>query len=543
MIKRLWLKNFILADEVEILLTKGFNVITGETGSGKSIVLSSLSFVLGERADTSLIRHEASQATVEAIFEIDNANGAMPLLEEAGVAVEENELIIKRDISESGKSRLFINHQSVTAQLVRKVAPFLIEFCGQHTTTKLMDPKVPLEMLDLYGDLEEKKGAVRGAYHRAHEIEKKLRALEASKAERARAITTCLREVEEISSANLQEGEEELLFQEFSRLQNMNEIKTRASEITYGLEESKNALLPQLVRLKATFQMLEGLDESVKETLKAYTSAVLELQEVGYEMRRYVNRLAADPARHSQIEAKLKKINELKRKFGNTIQEIETYRESQMVRLKELEDEEASIEALREEATQKNEELKTESQALSQARKELSKKFSKEIVKEIRSLNMPHATFEVQITEKEPSQDGIDAIQFFFTPNLGEMSLNVAKASGGELARLMLAFYCILSEKTNVPTIFFDEIDANIGGTTATQVAEKLVRLGEAQQIISITHFAQVARHGDHHLVISKQEQKGRTFSSIQALGTEKAKLEELRRMMGGSLEFNRKGT
>jgi len=541
MLKRLWLKNFILADAVEISLQKGFNVITGETGSGKSIMLASLSFVLGEKADASIIRHGAPQATVEAIFELKKKNSALIMLEEAGISVEDEELIIKRDISENGKSRLFINHQSVTGQLVRKIAPFLIEFCGQHTTTKLMDPRAPLEMLDLYGDLEEQKSQVRAFYHRAQEIQKKLRTLEERKPERARAMTTCLREIEEINEVNVQEGEEETLFQEFSRLQNMNEIKTRASEFMYGLEESKIAPLQQLVRLKGVFQTLEGLDESVKETLKAYTSAVLELQEVGYEMKRYVSRLSAEPERHAKVEARLKKINELKRKFGDTIQEIEAYRDAQEAKLKELELEEASIAELKEEAQIKAEESKQLSQALSKARKTVSTKFAAEIMAEIQSLNMPHAIFEVNITDKEPSQDGIDAVQFFFTPNLGEMSMNVAKASGGELARLMLAFYCILSSKTDVPTIFFDEIDANIGGTTATQVAEKLTRLGASHQIISITHFAQVAKAADCHLVISKEEREGRTYSSIKSLTSDKARLEELRRMMGGTLEFKRK--
>jgi len=536
MLKRLWLKNFVLADAVEISFQKGFNVITGETGSGKSIVLASLSFVLGDRAESSLIRHGASQATVEASFELDPKMPAIEILEEAGITLEDGELIIKRDIAANGKSRLFINHQSVTATLVKKIAPFLIEFCGQHTTTKLMDPRAPLEMLDLIGQLEEQKASVRCAFLSCQLLQKKLQQLEETKPQRARAITTCQREIEEISKVNLKEGEEEILFQEFSRLENMNDLKSKASELMIGLDDTKPSAITHFIRLKSTFQQLASVDDALKEPLKSYMSSIVELQEVGYEMRRYLHRLNPEPERHAKVESRLKQINDLKRKFGNTIAEIDAYKATQEKKLQELEEEELSIDDVKQEAHKRAEELRELSIALSINRKKISKTFAVKITKELKSLNMPHAIFEVIITEKEQTSDGIDFIQFFFTPNLGETSISVQKASGGELARLMLAFYCVLSSKTQVPTIFFDEIDANIGGTTATQVAEKLTKLGDSHQIISITHFAQVARGADAHLVISKEERQGRTYSTIKSLDSDIERLEELRRMVGGEV-------
>lgn len=533
MITELLIKNFILIDQVEIAFHKGLNVITGETGAGKSVILSALSFLLGEKLESSIIRNPDSPAVVQALFEI----GKLSLLEEAGIEhIEGEELIIRRELSHSGKSRAFINNQSISLSLLKKLAPHLLEFSGQHAHLKLLEESAPLNVLDDYINLSDQKKSFKSAWEDELSIKNEISRIESSTSERIRLIDNAKRELEEIVAAKILPDEDEGLFSEFQILSNQAEMKGHCSEILFCLDESKTAVIQQLIRQKASFEKLFETDPTLKETSESFLSAIAELQEVVYEMRRYQTKLEAHPTRLQVVEERLKEISSIKRKYGASFTEIEAYKGSLEAKLLHLENEDARLEELKERVGNCEKVTNTLADALTTTRKISGEKLAKEITREIQALNMPKALFEIAISKKTRSVDGDDKVTFFLTPNVGEKRINVQEAaSGGELARVSLALQVTMIESYKTPTILFDEIDANIGGTTATIIGEKLAFLGKSVQVLSITHFPQVANQACAHFVICKSEQNGRTQSTVLKLTTQKEKHKELTRMLGGT--------
>lgn len=535
MLKQLHISNIILIESAEIHFEKGLNVLSGETGSGKSAIMDALSLAAGERTDIGLIRKGAERAVVEAIFDIDHIPSVSEALDEAGIDHRKGEeLIIRREINASGKSRAFINSQLAQIGLLRKVSCDLLDIIGQHANQRLLSTDQHRKIVDIYGGLESKRNVFSQSWDEENAIKHQLNGLITTEAQRLRDIEVCRMEIEEIQNAALKDGEDEELFSEYSLLTNAGDLARNVNEVSQALSGEKNSILATLSKQRMNLENLRRIDPSLEETVKSYENALLELQEIAYTLRNYQSRIEHNPDRADQINERLTLINRLKRKYGSTVADIQTYLKQSQEKLHSLENADVQIEELKtrlKDIEQKNNLLCKD---LSESRKQTAKHLEKMLIKELRALNMPKVEFIVEIIEQKRTRSGDDHIEFFLIPNIGEHRIPIKDcASGGELSRLMLALQTILAGKEQIPTLIFDEIDANIGGETAVVVGEKLKEISHKHQVLCITHFPQVASQAHHHLQISKTERKGRTVSNVKLLDVE-ARREELDRMLGG---------
>lgn len=539
MLKQLYITNIILVESAQIEFGIGLNVLSGETGSGKSAIMNALSLIIGERADTGMIRRGCEKGAVEAIFDIDRLPLVAHLLEESGIDhAPLQELIMRREISVSGKSRAFINNQAVQLTLMKQIGQLLLSIVGQHANQWLLSTDKHREVIDIFGGLQKQVKAFSESW--AHEtlLKKELENLKSSEAKRLREIEVCRMELEELDEANLKEGEDEELFAAYTLLANAEERAKAASEISQTLSGERNAVIPLLNRQKLVFEALTRIDPSLEEMAKTHENALLELQEISYTLRSYISKVEYNPERANTVNQRLALITRLKKKYGTTIAEIDAYRTSICKKLEELEGADDKIKELEEEVEKISRTNDALCQVLSKMRKEAATKFEEAIIAELRSLNMPKVNFQAEITSQKRNAKGDDTIEFYLVPNIGEHRVPIRDcASGGELSRIMLAIQSLLSGLEETPTIVFDEIDSNIGGETATIVGEKLQEISRLHQVLCITHFPQVACQATHHFQISKAEENGRTLTRVTVLGAAEREV-ELTRMRGGKSTY-----
>ena len=534
MLKKLRIKNIILIESAEIDFEKGLNIVSGETGSGKSAIMNSLHLVAGNKVDSSILRKGEEKGYVEAIFDCRGILGIETFLEQVGITVDDlGELFIKREISQNGRTRAFINNQLAVNNTLKSLATYLFNIVGQHATQDLLSIECHRDILDVYGELKDKISHFSKSFNEEKELEEKLERLLKSESERLREIEICQMEIEEIDEANLKDGEDEDLFNEYSSLAHTEEIGLKADEILHSLSSERMSVLQLLHRHKNTFDSLRAIDAKLEDLSLSYKNAVVELQEVFNALSLYRSRIENNPKKLEEINERLTLIARLKKKYGSSTAEIQQFAEFKRKRLYDLEHADEQIEeikALLEKIKKQNNCLALE---LTDLRQKAAKSFSSDLKKELKALNMPHVDFQIDITPQKRQKVGDDRVEFYLLPNKGEHRIPLKDcASGGELSRVMLSLQTVLTGKDGINTLIFDEIDGNIGGETALIVGEKLKVLGINQQVICITHFPQVARYADHHLQISKQTIDERTFSFIQRLDA-KAKEKELARMMG----------
>lgn len=537
MLKSLRIQNLILIETAEVFFGSTLNILSGETGSGKSALMNALSLIAGERSDSAMVRRGTDKGSVEAIFNIDLLPTLAKMLETSGIDHEpDQELIIRREISISGKSRAFINHQAVQQGLLKRIGGSLIDIISQHAAQRLLSIEQHREILDLFGEVANDAKTFKEAWERESEIRKELNALKQSESERIREIGVCEMELEELAEANLKEGEEEELFTEYTLLANAEDLSTKVQDIMQALSGDRYQTIAVLTKQKATFDQLCQIDPLLKDNSEAFKNAVMELEEISYTLRHYQSRIQNEPEKLLKINARLTLINRLKRKYGSTIAEIHTYQQALKNRLSLLQNADVRIEALEQE--QQKASAKTDSLAhtLSIERKQAAQRLEKALKKELKALNMAKADFIVEISTQNRGVHGDDKVEFFLIPNVGEHRIAVKEGvSGGELSRILLAIQTLLAGKAEMPTLIFDEIDANIGGETASVIGDKLKTISRKHQVLCITHFPQVASQADHHLQISKHEKGGRTVSIVRTLDSE-SRQEELLRMVGGGL-------
>lgn len=535
MLKQLHIRNIILIESSEIPFEAGFNVLSGETGSGKSAIMNALNLISGERADATMVRKGADKGSVEAIFDIAHIPHLIQLLDESGIEHElDAELVIRREISAAGKSRAFINNQAAQLATLRTITHFLFDIVGQHANQRLLNVQTHREILDLFGNLQSEAATFAKSWSEENALRAELEALIRSEAQRLREIDLCQMELEELTSANLKEQEDEELFAEYTRLVNAEELLQKVHEITQALSGEKLSVLGLLSRNKHPFEQLVRLDSSLTSTLEAHNNAILELQEVAHTLRNYNSRIEHNPQRTAEVNERLSQIDRLKRRYGSTLAEIQAYQQEAQQKLNRLQNADEQIEELRTKLT-KLESLNNKlAQQLTAQRRKTAKLLEEAVMTQLRALNMPKVQFRCALATQPRSQHGDDQIEFFMSPNVGEHQIPVREcASGGELSRLMLALQTLLAGRSLISTLVFDEIDANIGGETAAIVGEKLKSIGQQHQVLGITHFPQVAKHADHHLQISKTEQDGRTITLVKILN-KKERQAELARMLGG---------
>ncbi len=535
MLKHLNITNIILVESAEIEFAEGFNVLSGETGSGKSAIMNALSLIAGHRGDIGLIRKDAEKGIVEAVFEIKGIEAVCALLEQSGIDFEqEEELYIRREISASGKSRAFINNQLAQTSLLRALSAHLVNIVGQHANQDLFSLERHRSILDIYGELKEDVLTFSSSWEEENKWQEALDALISSEAQRLREMEVCEMVLKELEEAELKEGEDEDLFNEYTLLAHAEEIGVKVRDVCLMLAGEKSAVLAHLHRHKGTLSSLASIDPALAEVSTSFQQAVLELQEIANTLNIYQSRLENNPGRLQDVNDRLTRIARLKKKYGSTVPEIQSFAEDNRKRLFELQNADTKIEELRVEVAAikaKNNQLALD---ITKKRKKAAQKLSTALKDELLSLNMPQVDFQIDVTAHKRGRYGDDRVEFFLLPNVGEHRIAVKDcASGGELSRVMLSLQTVLSGKELIPIIVFDEIDANIGGETANVVGEKLKFMGQKQQVLCITHFPQVAKHADHHLQIAKKMIGDRTITFVSVLD-EQMRGSELARMSGG---------
>lgn len=535
MLKRIRIENIILVESAEIFFTEGLNVLSGETGSGKSAIMHAISLIFGDRSDSSLLRKNCEKGCVEAAFDIGNLSLLEQTLDEAGIVhAKEEELIVKREIAQTGKGRCWINHQQVQLSFLKKIGERLFHIVGQHANQKLFSLDHHRHLIDLYGDLKEEVRAFSKSWQRENQIHSEMQSLIQTEAQRMREIEICRMEMEEIEEANLKESEEEELFLEYSRLSNAENLSQKSQEICQIFFGERSGVLFALNRCQKTLGDLLELDPGLAETVNQFNMQFIELEEIAHGMRSYASRIEINPEKAQEINTRLSLINRLKKKYGPHVSDIHAYQKSCRQKLQFLENADNRIEELRsmlEETEQLNNTLAIQ---ITKKRQVIAKEFESAITAILKTLNMPKVEFYAEFTTQKRTAEGDDRLEFFIIPNVGENKIPLKNcASGGELSRIMLALHSLLAGKEETPTLIFDEIDANIGGATATLIGERLKEIGSKHQVICITHFPQVAKQAKHHIQISKEEKKGRTVSIATVLD-EISRERELSRMAGG---------
>ena len=546
MLRELRIKNFAVIDEVALDLAPGLNVLTGETGAGKTIVLNALGLISGGRVSAEIIRHGEEEASVEALFE-SFPDALQEKLREGGYEVAD-ELVIKRIVSRAGKNRIYLNGGLCPLGLLSDAGPNLIHIYGQHEHQALLRAESHLQLLDAYGGLDEKAAEMGRRYSSLAAAWGDLRQARELLDKRRREEEWLRAQAEEISRARLQAGEEEELKEKRNILMHAEKLYQGCKEGEELLYEGEEALAGRLGRYALRLRELAKIDGSLNAAVELLDSSMAQLQEAASLLRRHTGRVQFDPAALEQLEERLAEISRLKRKYQGSIEDILKLQEKAEQELKGLERGEEEIPALERAYEQARRAAWETAEALSRERKKVAQKLKKEMEKEVETLGMPATAFEArfldagEVTDDPPfvtggrrlTEEGMDQVEFYFSPNPGEPVKPLAKiASGGELSRLMLAIKSLVLTQGEIPTLLFDEVDAGIGGRVAEIVGKKLKKVAGSHQVICVTHLPQIAALADTHYVVQKEVAKGRTFTEVKKLG-ERERVAEVARMLGG---------
>ncbi len=552
MLTKLIVKDYALIESLEVDFAPGLNILTGETGAGKSILIGALGLALGERADIDSVRTGAKAAVVEAEFCVKSHRPAAELLKELETEPSVDPLIVRREVNAAGKSRAFVNDSPVNLAGLKRLGDALLDMHGQHQHQSLLYEDRHLDYLDAFGHLEPLRRQVSQLFSEYHKTKKQLDDLVHKEQLTREKIDLYQFQLKEITDAGLHAGEEEELEKEKLILENTEKLFASASQAYEILYDGEGSIIERLGTLENLFTDLSSIDERQNESRDAVQSSLAQLEETARSLRQYRDKLQFDPERLEVIRDRLDLIKTLKKKYGQkqgTIEAVLEHAQRVKLELDSVEHGEEIIAKLRAELENERQELEKSALELSSKRTEAAKKLSKEVIGQLKDLGMEKAVFKTEVAQT-PDTDGlvevkkqrqkteswgIDQVRFLISPNPGEDPKPLAKiASGGEISRVMLAIKTILAEADAVPVLVFDEIDAGIGGRVAEAVGHKLKEIGNKRQVLCITHLPQIAALGDSHYVVSKQENKGRTITNVQQLD-EKQRVEELARMLGGS--------
>jgi DNA repair protein RecN (Recombination protein N) len=534
----LMVENYAVVEHVRVRFHAGLNLLTGETGSGKSIVVDALGLVLGGRASADMVRSDSVRARISAIFEAPQQALGRALLEDAGVPVEDGELLIEREVLAGGKSRAFLGNRPVTAALLRQLAPFLGDIHGQHEQQQLFSPQSQLELLDEFAGLEESREQVSRIFREWRGFQTELETLEKSEQEKLRLADLWSFQKKEMEAAALKPGEDVELENERAVLKNVARLQDSANAAYSALYDSPESASAQVRTAIKKLDDLSRIDGSLAPVLETLKSAAIGVDEASFAIRDYLDRLEADPDRLEQVESRIDLIHRLKRKYGSSLEEVLAFLENVRAQI-------AAAESAGERKTKLESELARSSEAYRQAAASLTKlraaaagKLTRKVESELGSLALENAVFQIAVQPANWSEQGADRVEFLISANIGEEPRPLDKvASGGELSRIALALKTSAgrSARTNEVqrTLVFDEIDTGIGGGVAEAVGRRLKKLSASNQVLCVTHLAQVAGFADHHYFVEKREVKGRTVAEIEEL-TGQARTREIGRMLSG---------
>ncbi len=553
MLTTLRIKNLALVTDLTIELKPGYNVITGETGAGKSILIGALNLILGERADRTLIRSGSDACAVEAVFDVGQLKAPVkPFLEENGLEpCEQDQLVLKRTFTIAGNNRQFINGSATTLNVLATVGEWLVDIHGPHEHQSLLHPARQMAILDAFGGLESERESFGELIRRRVALEAEKASLVIDEKAYAQQLDLLRFQANEIAAARLQPEEDEHLHQEFQRSSNAAKLLQLSQTALDLLGDNEGSISAQAGLIGRTLMELQRLDASASALVSLHEQSVSVLHELQSELSHYAEKIEIDPGRLQQLEERLNLINSLKRKYGATIAEVIAFGEGAQRKLEMLEQRDAELMRLNAELATLDAQLSRAGQELSAKRHKLIPQLSKSVTKQLADLGFRQSRFDVlltTITKDQLTQYGIrsphhgfDTIEFQFAPNPGEPARALrAIASSGELARVMLALKTVLAVVDQIPVLVFDEVDANVGGETANAVAEKMQQIARNRQVLCITHLPQVAAPAAAHFVATKQMKAGRTVSELTLLETDE-RVTELARMLGGQTEAARR--
>ncbi len=540
MLAKLTIKNVALIEQAEISFDSGLNVLSGETGAGKSVILDSVNFVLGAKADRSMIRYGETECMVKAEFFVDESSKAVQTLHDLDID-SDGEIIISRRFSEMGKNSIKVNGCSVTASMLRQVTDSLVDVHGQSEHFYLLKESNQLKMLDtVVGQpLVKEKQALQNALKEKHAIDEKIALLGGDETERARRLELLAYQIEEIVSVDLKDGEEEELVNRRDKMMHLEKIINGLQEATNVLSGDVGVLDGLNVAVRAITPIVK-YDDGYVSLLERLENLQAELEDVSESLSDAGNELYFDENEAAEIEARLDVIRSLKRKYGTNKQAIDEYLQKIQAEHDLLQDCAGQYTALMEQRVKIVKEIYAICKRITKLRKDTAVSFAEQIVEELRTLNMAQPQFTIDFTAyseqdaEHATQNGLDGVTFLFSANAGEPVKPLGKIiSGGEMSRFMLAVKTRLSGLNGIVTYIFDEIDAGISGKTAKVVGEKLAKIAKSTQIIAVSHLAQIACMSDSSFLIEKTENNGKTLTHIEKLD-ENARLIELVRLLGG---------
>lgn len=531
-------ENLAVIERLRVRFHSGFHVLSGETGSGKSIVVDALGLLFGGRASAEMVRTGCEKARVSGIFELPEGAAARAGLESLGIPIEEGEILLEREILANGKSRAFAASRPVTAGLLRDLAPMLGDIHGQHDQQRLFDHAEQLEMLDEFA--RSQREPVSGLFEAWREAREELDTLDQTEQERLRLADLWSYQVREIEGVSPKAGEDESLEHERKLLQNVTRLEENASGAYEALYDSPSSALVQIRQAHKRIDELSRIDAELATLGESLSSVEALLQDVSYTLRDYLGKLEADPARLDQVESRLEALAKLKRKYGATLPEVLEFYETARQKLDSAESAEARRVELKARVDRAATDYKAAAQKLSESRREAAAKLEKRVEQELAGLAMDRTRFRIAFSEGPWTANGFDAIEFLIAPNPGEEPRALDRiASGGELSRVALALKaCITSTgkaASGRRTLVFDEVDAGIGGRAAETVGRRLKQIAASNQVLCVTHLAQIAGFADHHYTVEKRESRGRTVAAIEELEGE-ARTREISRMLSGQL-------
>lgn len=539
MLRQLFIKNIALIDKIEIEFCEGLNIVTGETGAGKSIVIDSINAVLGSRLSKDLIRTGESSALVEAFFEIEN-DQVQNFIKNNELDDETSQLILSREFNTQGKNVCRINGRVVTTVMLKELGQLLVDIHGQHDNQSLLNSSTHIDLLDSFGG--EKILAVKNQYFQIYQkvktVKRKMEQLGGDSRERERKLDLLKFQLDEIEAAKLRDGEDQELEAQRDKMLNSGKIASSiegvydilyAGNKTHSITDYLNLVIKELGNI-------QKFDESIEKSIGKVENAYYLIEDVVSEIREYKETLEYDPKMLDIIEERLDHIYKLKRKYGQSISDILAYKGSLEEELKELEQSQEHLEGLTHELDILNGQLSKLSIELSTIRREIAKVLEERIVKELEDLEMKRTQFKVDFEEigNQYTAKGIDKVEFLISPNAGESLKPLSKiASGGEMSRIMLAIKTILAGVDEIPTLIFDEIDTGISGKVAQKVGQKLSYIARNHQVFCVTHLPQIAAISDNHYLIEKHIEDSITKTSIRKLSLDE-KRHELARILGG---------
>jgi DNA repair protein RecN (Recombination protein N) len=538
MLSFLKIKNIALIDELNLEFSTGLNLLTGETGSGKSIIVDSLSALTGERISSDLIKSGETEARIEGLFSINSNKELQEICDESGVEIDD-EIIVRRELSATGKNRIFVNNQLVTQNFLRKIGTHLVDIHGQGEQATLFNQQTHLEILDEYAEIENLREKATDNFRHFSAIQNELKSLHSDEAQKLQLLDVLQFQVKEISKANLQPVEDEQLEEEKRRLNNSEKLSKLSDESYDLLYEAESATLTTLEKIVRRVRELSEFETSFQDYLESLDATEALLEDLAFAIRDFRGSLDFSPERLDEIENRLAEISRLKRKYGGSIESVSAHLKESEERLSRIEDASLTERELQKKLEKAKQSYLKVALDLHDKRVKSAKKFEKNVEENLKAVSLEKARFEVRIIadetdDKSFTAKGLDYVEFYFSANVGESVKPIAKvASGGETSRLMLILNTTTNLTTGGKTMVFDEVDAGIGGRVAEAVGLKLKELSKNQQVLCVTHQPQVASFATHHFVVSKETVGNKTKVFIKELD-ENSRIEEIARMLAG---------